>query len=90
MYNVIMVIRAALISGVFLFGPWQVVSEVLFPTVDPSPGQKDPVLLGSSPCAASEPPQSSVPPRTAHNSMEVISQLLREAEGDPPPLTFTL
>ncbi|XP_077951322.1 proline and serine-rich protein 3 isoform X2 [Gasterosteus aculeatus] len=58
----------------------QVVSEVLFPTVDPSPGQKDPVWLGSSPCAASEPPQSSVPPRTAHNSMEVISQLLREAE----------
>ncbi|KAL6109052.1 uncharacterized protein ACO6RY_12266 [Pungitius sinensis] len=58
----------------------QVVSEVLFPTVDPSPGLKSPVLSLSAPCAASEPPQSSVPPATAHNSMEVISQLLQEAE----------
>ncbi|KAM8869044.1 proline and serine-rich protein 3 isoform 3-T3 [Spinachia spinachia] len=58
----------------------QVVAEVLFPTVAPSPGLKSPVLSVSPPCAASEPPQSSVPSATAHNSMEVISQLLQEAE----------
>ncbi|XP_041797871.1 proline and serine-rich protein 3 isoform X2 [Chelmon rostratus] len=51
----------------------QVVSEVLFPTGDSSPAQR---TLVSTPA----PPQSSVPPCNAQNSMEVISQLLREAE----------
>ncbi|XP_062278950.1 proline and serine-rich protein 3 isoform X3 [Scomber scombrus] len=58
----------------------QVVSEVLFPAVDSSPAQTTPVLSVSPPCTASAPPQSSVPPGNAHNSMEVISQLLQEAE----------
>ncbi|XP_044214986.1 proline and serine-rich protein 3 [Thunnus albacares] len=59
----------------------QVVSEVLFPTVDSSPAQRTPVSLVSPLCAASSaPPQSSIPPCNAYNSMEVISQLLQEAE----------
>ncbi|XP_031708420.1 proline and serine-rich protein 3 isoform X3 [Anarrhichthys ocellatus] len=58
----------------------QVVSEVLFPSVDPSPTQRTPVTSVSPPCTASPPPQSSVPPCNAQNSMEVISQLLQEAE----------
>ncbi|KAM9353403.1 proline and serine-rich protein 3 [Symphorus nematophorus] len=53
----------------------QVVSEVLLPTADSSPAQRTPVLS-----TASAPPQSSVPPCDAQNSMEVISQLLQEAE----------
>lgn len=64
-----------------LIWPWQVVSEVLFPTVDSSPAQRAPVLSGS-PCTASAPPQSSVPSCDAQNSKEVISQLLQEAEGE--------
>ncbi|XP_044063603.1 proline and serine-rich protein 3 isoform X2 [Siniperca chuatsi] len=58
----------------------QAVSEVLFPTVDSSPAQRTPVSTVSPPCTASAPPQSSVPPCNEQNSMEVISQLLREAE----------
>ncbi|XP_023275596.1 proline and serine-rich protein 3 isoform X2 [Seriola lalandi dorsalis] len=60
----------------------QVVSEVLFSTVDSSPAQRSPVTLASPPCAASAsaPPQSTVPPCNTQNSMEVISQLLQEAE----------
>ncbi|XP_053183561.1 proline and serine-rich protein 3 [Scomber japonicus] len=58
----------------------QVVSEVLFPAVDSSPAQTTPVLSVSPPSTVSAPPQSSVPPCNAHNSMEVISQLLQEAE----------
>ncbi|XP_070767470.1 proline and serine-rich protein 3 [Enoplosus armatus] len=67
------------------------VSEVLFPTVESSPAQRTPVLSVSPPRAASAPPRSSVPPCNEQNSMEVISQLLQEAEdsdekefeGDP-------
>ncbi|GLD63523.1 proline and serine-rich protein 3 isoform X4 [Lates japonicus] len=58
----------------------QVVSEVLFPTVDSSPARRTPVSLVSPPCTASAPLQSPVPPCNTHNSMEVISQLLQEAE----------
>lgn len=58
----------------------QVVSEVLFPMVDSSPAQRTPVSSVSPPCTAFAPPQSSVPLCNAHNSVEVISQLLQEAE----------
>ncbi|XP_050931812.1 proline and serine-rich protein 3 isoform X2 [Lates calcarifer] len=58
----------------------QVVSEVLFPTVDSSPARRSPVSSVSPPCTASAPLQSPVPPCNTHNSMEVISQLLQEAE----------
>lgn len=58
----------------------QVVSEVLFPTVDSLPAQRNPIPSVSPPCNASASPQSSVPPRDAQNSIEVISQLLQEAE----------
>ncbi|XP_054478257.1 proline and serine-rich protein 3 isoform X2 [Anoplopoma fimbria] len=58
----------------------QVVSEVLFPPVDPSPVRRSPVSSVSPPCTASAPPQSSVSQYNAQNSMEVISQLLQEAE----------
>ncbi|KAM9806662.1 proline and serine-rich protein 3 isoform 1-T1 [Syngnathus typhle] len=51
----------------------QVVSEVLFPPEDPLP--QDAAV--SSPPA---PPQSSLPPCNAHTSLEVMSQLLQEAE----------
>ncbi|XP_056300801.1 proline and serine-rich protein 3 isoform X2 [Pseudoliparis swirei] len=49
----------------------QVVSEILFPMVDPSLARRTRLSSVSPPCAASAPP---------HNSMEVISQLLQEAE----------
>lgn len=58
----------------------QVVSEVLFPTVDSTPPPRAPISSVSSPHTTSAVPQSSVPPSDAQNSMEVISQLLREAE----------
>nr|XP_046255329.1 proline and serine-rich protein 3 isoform X2 [Scatophagus argus] len=58
----------------------QVVSEVLFPTVDSSPAQRTPVLSISPLRTVSPPPQSSVPPCNAQNSVGVISQLLQEAE----------
>ncbi|KAM7420549.1 hypothetical protein PAMA_014997 [Pampus argenteus] len=58
----------------------QVVSEVLFPAMDSSPAQRTPVSPVSPPCTASAPPQSPVTLCNAHNSMEVISQLLQEAE----------
>lgn len=57
----------------------QVVSEVLFPEADSSPVQSSPVSSVSR-CTASAPPQSSVPPCDTQNSIEVISQLLQEAE----------
>ncbi|XP_051261526.1 proline and serine-rich protein 3 isoform X2 [Dicentrarchus labrax] len=72
-------IHSALGQGVII-GASQVVSEVLFPTADSSPALRTPVPLGSLPCEASAPSQSSVPPYGAQNSMEVISQLLQEAE----------
>lgn len=65
-----------------LTGPWQVVSEVLFPTTGSSPAQSTPVLPGSPPGTPTAPPQSSVPPCDAQISMGVISQLLQEAEGE--------
>ncbi|XP_040899751.1 proline and serine-rich protein 3 isoform X2 [Toxotes jaculatrix] len=58
----------------------QVVSEVLFPTGDSPPPPKSPVSSVSPPCAASAPLQSPVPPCNTQNSLEVISQLLQEAE----------
>lgn len=52
--------------------------------MDSSPAQKTPVSLVSPPstASASAPPQSPVPPCSAQNSVEVISQLLQEAEGE--------
>ncbi|XP_069552345.1 proline and serine-rich protein 3 [Brachyistius frenatus] len=58
----------------------QVVSEVLFPLVDSPPAQRIPVSSVSPPCTISAPPQAPVSPCSAQNSMEVISQLLQEAE----------
>ncbi|KAM3873387.1 proline and serine-rich protein 3 [Diretmus argenteus] len=58
----------------------QVVSEVLFPTLDSSPAQRTPVLSDSPPYTPPAPPQSPVPLGNAENPLEVISQLLREAE----------
>uniref|UniRef100_A0A3P8T8G3 Proline and serine rich 3 n=1 Tax=Amphiprion percula TaxID=161767 RepID=A0A3P8T8G3_AMPPE len=58
----------------------QVVSEVLFPMEDSSPAQRIPVSSDSPPVTISAPSQSPVPPCNAQNSMEVISQLLQEAE----------
>ncbi|XP_061531804.1 proline and serine-rich protein 3 isoform X2 [Phycodurus eques] len=52
----------------------QVVSEVLFPPVDSSPQD---AAVPSLPAH----PQSSLPPCNAHTSLEVMSQLLQEAEG---------
>ncbi|XP_034553468.1 proline and serine-rich protein 3 isoform X2 [Notolabrus celidotus] len=57
----------------------QVVSEVLFPTKDSSPEQRTPVS-SDSPHTFSAPPQSSVHPCDNQASVEVISQLLQEAE----------
>ncbi|XP_010787972.1 proline and serine-rich protein 3 isoform X1 [Notothenia coriiceps] len=56
----------------------QVISEVMFPTADSA--QRSPDSSVSPPCPSSAPPQSTVPPCNAQNSMEVISQLLQEAE----------
>ncbi|XP_049440562.1 proline and serine-rich protein 3 isoform X1 [Epinephelus fuscoguttatus] len=58
----------------------QVVSEVLFPTLVSSPAQRTLDSSVSPPCTSPAPPQSSVPPCKAQNSVEVISQLLQEAE----------
>ncbi|XP_032374214.1 proline and serine-rich protein 3 isoform X2 [Etheostoma spectabile] len=55
----------------------QVVSEVLFPPVDLSSAPDSAV---SPTCTSSAPPHSSVPPCDVQNSMEVLSQLLQEAE----------
>ncbi|XP_061572541.1 proline and serine-rich protein 3 isoform X2 [Cololabis saira] len=57
----------------------QVVSEVLFPTVDSSPAQKIPVSSVSPSLAVSSPSTSTLPPCNPQNSMEVISKLLQEA-----------
>lgn len=71
----------------------QVVSEVLFPTVDSSSPKKIPVSSDSPSCTVSAPSPPPIPPSNALNSMEVISQLLQEAEdsdekefGDDPLL----
>ncbi|XP_063343706.1 proline and serine-rich protein 3 isoform X2 [Pelmatolapia mariae] len=71
----------------------QVVSEVLFPTVDSSSPKRIPVSSDSPSCTVSAPSPPPIPPSTALNSMEVISQLLQEAEdsdekefGDDPLL----
>ncbi|KAM4601210.1 proline and serine-rich protein 3 [Polymixia lowei] len=58
----------------------QVVSEVLFPTLDSSPAQRTSVSSDSPRYTPPAPPQSPVPPASAQQPMEVISQLLREAE----------
>ncbi|XP_074539081.1 proline and serine-rich protein 3 [Halichoeres trimaculatus] len=57
----------------------QVISEVLFPTKDSSPEQRTPVSSASF-HTFSTLPESSVPPCDNQPSMEVISQLLQEAE----------
>ncbi|XP_028281310.1 proline and serine-rich protein 3 isoform X2 [Parambassis ranga] len=57
----------------------QVVSEVLFPAVDSAPKQEIPVSSVLSPSTISAPVQSPVP-CSAQSSIEVISQLLQEAE----------
>lgn len=59
----------------------QVVSEVLFPTRDSSPAQRTPVLSHSLPRPAST-PQQSVVSSDVLKSVDVISQLLRETEGE--------
>nr|XP_043889875.1 proline and serine-rich protein 3 isoform X1 [Solea senegalensis] len=53
----------------------QVVSEVLFPTVDSPPSRRSPSSLVSPPCPVSAPQHA-----TVHKSVKVISQLLQEAE----------
>ncbi|XP_076016854.1 proline and serine-rich protein 3 isoform X2 [Genypterus blacodes] len=58
----------------------QVVSEALFPPVDSRPVGRPPVSPAPPLCTAPAPPQSPLPPGLPHNSMEVISQLLQEAE----------
>ncbi|XP_029929222.1 proline and serine-rich protein 3 isoform X2 [Myripristis murdjan] len=58
----------------------QVVSEVLFPTLESSSAPKTPVSSDSGSYPPSAPPQSPVPPGGAQNPVEVISQLLQEAE----------
>ncbi|KAM8734662.1 proline and serine-rich protein 3 isoform 2-T3 [Acanthopagrus schlegelii] len=58
----------------------QVVSEVLFPTADSSTAQRSHISSAAPPRVASAAPHSSVPPCDAQNSVEVISQLLQEAE----------
>lgn len=57
----------------------QVVSEVLFPSTDSSPAQRMPVSTSPLP-SFSALQQSSVNPCDEPNSVEVISQLLQEAE----------
>ncbi|XP_047215354.1 proline and serine-rich protein 3 isoform X1 [Girardinichthys multiradiatus] len=54
----------------------QVVSEVLFPTV----AQRTPASSVSPPTITSSPSHSPVPLNVTQNSLEVISQLLQEAE----------
>ncbi|XP_041844213.1 proline and serine-rich protein 3 [Melanotaenia boesemani] len=56
----------------------QVVSDVLFPAVGSSPGQKIPVSLVTPPLTVSS--QSPVPQCDVQNSLKVISQLLQETE----------
>ncbi|KAM6995334.1 proline and serine-rich protein 3 [Tautogolabrus adspersus] len=57
----------------------QVVSEVLFPMTHSSPAPRMPVPFSPS-CTSSARTQSSVLPCDKQNSVEVISQLLQEAE----------
>ncbi|CAJ1061643.1 proline and serine-rich protein 3 isoform X4 [Xyrichtys novacula] len=58
----------------------QAVSEVLFPTAESSPAQETPVSSVSPPHTLSALSQSSVHQCNDQNSLEVISQLLQEAE----------
>uniref|UniRef100_A0A1A7WG73 Chromosome 19 open reading frame 55 n=1 Tax=Iconisemion striatum TaxID=60296 RepID=A0A1A7WG73_9TELE len=58
----------------------QVVSEVLFPVADSSPAQKLQVSSVSLPHSVSTSSHSPPPSCAAQNSLEVISQLLQEAE----------
>ncbi|XP_056142324.1 proline and serine-rich protein 3 [Lampris incognitus] len=58
----------------------QVVSEVLFPTLDSSSAQGTPMSSDSPRWTTPAPPQSPVPPACTQQPLEVISQLLREAE----------
>lgn len=71
------------INKVNFFGLRQVVSEVLFPSaVSSSPAQSSPVLPGPIAGPSSVPPQPSDSPHGTQNSLEVIAQLLQEAEGE--------
>ncbi|KAM9309349.1 proline and serine-rich protein 3 isoform 2-T2 [Pholidichthys leucotaenia] len=58
----------------------QVVSEVLFSSTESPGAQRIPKESLSSPRFISDPLQPSAPPCNPQNSMEVISQLLQEAE----------
>ncbi|XP_019948272.2 proline and serine-rich protein 3 isoform X1 [Paralichthys olivaceus] len=58
----------------------KVVSEVLFPTMDSSTARGSPDSPASPPFTSSAPPGSTVPLCNTQNSVEVISQLLQEAE----------
>ncbi|XP_029360342.1 proline and serine-rich protein 3 isoform X2 [Echeneis naucrates] len=57
----------------------QIVSEVLFPTLDSSPAPRSPVSV-SPPADDTAPRHSRVPVCNPQNSAEVISQLLQQAE----------
>lgn len=71
------------INKVNFFWLRQVVSEVLFPSpVSSSPAQTSPVLPGPPAGLSSAPPRSSGRPHDMQNSVEVIAQLLQEAEGE--------
>lgn len=67
----------------FLGGLRQVVSEVLFPSpVSSSPAQRSPVSPGPPAGLSPAPPRPSGRPHDTQNSVEVIAQLLQEAEGE--------
>lgn len=68
----------------FFSGLRQVVSEVLFSSpVSSSPAQRSPVLPAYPPAGlSSTPPRSSGGPHDTQNSVEIIAQLLQEAEGE--------
>ncbi|XP_060936479.1 LOW QUALITY PROTEIN: proline and serine-rich protein 3 [Limanda limanda] len=58
----------------------KVVSEVLFPTMDSSTARGSPDCPASPPFTSPALPRSTVPLCNAQNSVEVISQLLQDAE----------
>ncbi|XP_035019360.2 proline and serine-rich protein 3 isoform X2 [Hippoglossus stenolepis] len=58
----------------------KVVSEVLFPTMDSSTARGSPDSPASPPFTSPAPPRSTVPLCNTQNSVEVISQLLQDAE----------
>lgn len=72
-------------TNVNVFWHGQAVSEMLYPPVDPSPDQRlsdSAVPPPLPPATVSTPQQTPVLQSDMHNSAEVISQLLRETEGE--------